>query len=251
VPGPRVAGPLRAANEQQLETGSPGRTMSATEARGQSLSTEATNGVRSVSSRRNRRSESWRTRRSAVDESAVDFPSARAVGRLSAARGPAIRRSPGPSPERAMISLQDVREAADRIEGSVVQTPCTPSEAFGELFGGRAWFKFENLQRTGSFKERGALNRMLMIPRGERVARRHRRERRQPRAGRRLPCRPAGDAGHDRDARAHAAHQGFEHRALRRPGRAARHELRRGDGRGAPTPDAEGPRSSTRSTTPA
>ena len=67
-----------------------------------------------------------------------------------------------------MISLQDVREAADRIEGSVVQTPCTPSEAFGELFGGRAWFKFENLQRTGSFKERGALNRMLMIPPDER-----------------------------------------------------------------------------------
>ncbi len=42
-------------------------------------------------------------------------------------------------------------------------TPCTPSEVFSELFGGRASFKFENLQRTGSFKDRGALNRILSI----------------------------------------------------------------------------------------
>jgi len=50
----------------------------------------------------------------------------------------------------------------------VLLSPCTPSEAFGELFGGRAWFKFENLQRTGSFKERGALNRILALTRDER-----------------------------------------------------------------------------------
>lgn len=50
----------------------------------------------------------------------------------------------------------------------IVQTPCTPSEGFGELFGGHAWFKFENLQRTGSFKDRGSLNRILGIPADER-----------------------------------------------------------------------------------
>ncbi|HEU0300086.1 MAG TPA: pyridoxal-phosphate dependent enzyme, partial [Longimicrobium sp.] len=68
-----------------------------------------------------------------------------------------------------MVTLQDVRDARARIAGQVVLTPCTPSETFGEMFGGHAWFKFENLQRTGSFKERGALNRMLLLPDDERA----------------------------------------------------------------------------------
>lgn len=67
-----------------------------------------------------------------------------------------------------MVTLEEIRAARERIAGQVVLTPCTPSEAFGEMFGGRAWFKFENLQRTGSFKERGALNRMLLVPPDER-----------------------------------------------------------------------------------
>lgn len=67
-----------------------------------------------------------------------------------------------------MVTLEAIRAARERIAGQVVLTPCTPSVPFGELFGGRAWFKFENLQRTGSFKERGALNRMLAIPEAER-----------------------------------------------------------------------------------
>lgn len=61
-----------------------------------------------------------------------------------------------------------IRSARITIAEQIVQTPCTPAESFGELFGGHAWFKFENLQRTGSFKERGALNRILAIPREER-----------------------------------------------------------------------------------
>ena len=67
-----------------------------------------------------------------------------------------------------MVTLQDIQAARARIRGQVVLTPCTPSETFGEMFGGHAWFKFENLQRTGSFKERGALNRMLLLPEEER-----------------------------------------------------------------------------------
>jgi len=67
-----------------------------------------------------------------------------------------------------MVTLQDIQDARSRIAGQVVLTPCTPSEAFGEMFGGHAWFKFENLQRTGSFKERGALNRMLLLTAEER-----------------------------------------------------------------------------------
>jgi threonine dehydratase len=66
------------------------------------------------------------------------------------------------------LDIAAIEEARRRLDGEVVLTPCTPSEAFGELFGGRAWFKFENLQRTGSFKERGALNRILAIPEEER-----------------------------------------------------------------------------------
>jgi threonine dehydratase len=67
-----------------------------------------------------------------------------------------------------MVRLEDVRAARERIRGRVVLTPCTPSEAFGEMFGGKAFFKFENLQRTGSFKERGALNCMLGLSPEER-----------------------------------------------------------------------------------
>jgi threonine dehydratase len=62
------------------------------------------------------------------------------------------------------LDLQQIEQARRRIADQVILTPCTPSEVFGEMFGGRAWFKFENLQRTGSFKDRGALNRILAIP---------------------------------------------------------------------------------------
>nr|MDQ3389439.1 pyridoxal-phosphate dependent enzyme [Gemmatimonadota bacterium] len=68
-----------------------------------------------------------------------------------------------------MIQLQDVLDARRRISGQLLVTPCAPSEYFGEIFGGSAWFKFENLQRTGSFKERGALNRMLLLSPKERA----------------------------------------------------------------------------------
>lgn len=62
-----------------------------------------------------------------------------------------------------MVTLSDIEGARRRIRDHVVLTPCTRSAVFDEMFGGRAWFKFENLQRTGSFKERGALNRMLQL----------------------------------------------------------------------------------------
>ena len=68
-----------------------------------------------------------------------------------------------------MIDIRDVQAARARIAEHLVLTPCTPSEVFADLFDGRAWFKFENLQRTGSFKERGALNRMLLMSEEERA----------------------------------------------------------------------------------
>ena len=61
------------------------------------------------------------------------------------------------------LSLADVRAAATRIADGVVQTPCPLSLVFGDLVPGRLHVKLENLQRTGSFKERGALNKLLQL----------------------------------------------------------------------------------------
>jgi threonine dehydratase len=61
------------------------------------------------------------------------------------------------------LSLADVRAAARRIAGRVHRTPCWESRTFSELCGGRVWLKYENLQRTGSYKIRGALNRILTL----------------------------------------------------------------------------------------
>jgi threonine dehydratase len=63
-----------------------------------------------------------------------------------------------------MITLQDVLAARDRIRGLVAVTPCPLSGPFSDLCGAQIHFKLENLQRTGSFKERGAANRLMMMP---------------------------------------------------------------------------------------
>jgi threonine dehydratase len=51
----------------------------------------------------------------------------------------------------------------------VHRTPCTCSRTFSELCGGEVWLKYENLQRTGSYKIRGALNRLLTLPEAARA----------------------------------------------------------------------------------
>jgi threonine dehydratase len=56
-----------------------------------------------------------------------------------------------------------VVEAARALEGRVVATPCTASPALSELTGATVFVKLENLQRTGSFKDRGALYRLLAL----------------------------------------------------------------------------------------
>ena len=63
----------------------------------------------------------------------------------------------------AEISIQDVRAAAARIAGSVERTPFLQSRTLSRLTGAEVWLKFENLQFTASFKERGALNRLLAL----------------------------------------------------------------------------------------
>lgn len=65
-------------------------------------------------------------------------------------------------------TARDVRAARERITEHVVQTPCTRSPVFSDLVAGNLFVKFENLQRTGSFKDRGSLNRMIELDAEER-----------------------------------------------------------------------------------
>jgi len=62
-----------------------------------------------------------------------------------------------------------VQAAASRLTGRVHRTPCWESRTFSDLCGGRVWLKYENLQLTGSYKLRGALNRILTLPDAARV----------------------------------------------------------------------------------
>lgn len=66
------------------------------------------------------------------------------------------------------VTLDDVREAAKRIAGAVVHTPCLRSETLSRIAQADIWLKFENLQFTASFKERGALNTLLQLTPDER-----------------------------------------------------------------------------------
>ena len=86
-----------------------------------------------------------------------------------------------------MVTLQDIERARARIKDDIYMSPCAHSETFSKLTGNKVYFKLENLQMTGSFKERGALNKILTLTARGEGARRHRGVGRQPRAGRRLP----------------------------------------------------------------
>ncbi len=70
--------------------------------------------------------------------------------------------------EALPVSLVDIRAAASRIAGAVVHTPCLRSETLSRIAKADIWVKFENLQFTASFKERGALNTLLQLTPEER-----------------------------------------------------------------------------------
>ena len=63
----------------------------------------------------------------------------------------------------AMLTLQDIRDAATRLRGQVANTPFVESRTLSEVTGARVYLKFENLQFTASFKERGACNRLAQL----------------------------------------------------------------------------------------
>lgn len=68
-----------------------------------------------------------------------------------------------------MIKLKDIETARRRIRDHIFLSPCARSEYFSRLLGAEAWFKLENLQMTGAFKERGALNKLLTLTDEERA----------------------------------------------------------------------------------
>ena len=67
-----------------------------------------------------------------------------------------------------MVTLQDVLAARERIRRDVEVTPCPRSWTFSGLCGAQVYFKLESLQRTGSFKERGAANKLALLTPEER-----------------------------------------------------------------------------------
>lgn len=69
-----------------------------------------------------------------------------------------------------MIDIASIQTARESLRGQVLKTPFTLSRTLSDIFGAEIWLKFENLQFTASFKERGALNRMLTLSDEERRA---------------------------------------------------------------------------------
>ena len=67
-----------------------------------------------------------------------------------------------------MITLSDVQQALGRIRDSIYLSPCALSATFSQLTGNSVFLKLDNLQRTGAFKERGALNKLLCLNQVER-----------------------------------------------------------------------------------
>ncbi len=66
-------------------------------------------------------------------------------------------------PFKSPVSLAEIVAARRRLEGAIVRTPCVPSAALSELTGVEMVCKQEHLQRTGSFKERGARNALAQL----------------------------------------------------------------------------------------
>ncbi len=66
------------------------------------------------------------------------------------------------------MTIETIEAAAKRIHGSIFLSPFVRSETFSQLTGNSIFFKLENLQMTGAFKERGALNKILLLTAEER-----------------------------------------------------------------------------------
>src|SRR5690348_8951182 len=66
------------------------------------------------------------------------------------------------------LSFADIEAAAARLKGHIERTPLRHSRTLSEITGADVWIKFENLQFTATYKERGALNKLLLLNDNER-----------------------------------------------------------------------------------
>ena len=73
------------------------------------------------------------------------------------------------APTKTRPTLDDIKTAAERIKGSVIRTPMMKSYTLSEIVDAEVWLKFENLQFTAAYKERGALNKLLQLTDAERA----------------------------------------------------------------------------------
>jgi threonine dehydratase len=69
-----------------------------------------------------------------------------------------------------MIALSDIEHARERVRDAIYMTPCARSETLSQRIGCELFLKLENLQMTGSFKERGAINKIATLTAAERAA---------------------------------------------------------------------------------
>ena len=68
-----------------------------------------------------------------------------------------------------MLRLADIQQAAARLHGQVLDTPCVESRTLSQVTGAQVFLKMENLQFTASFKERGACNKLVQLSAEERA----------------------------------------------------------------------------------
>ncbi len=69
-----------------------------------------------------------------------------------------------------MLALTDIEQAAQRLQGHLLDTPCVESRTLSQITGAQIYLKFENLQYTASFKERGACNKLAQLSSTERAS---------------------------------------------------------------------------------
>jgi threonine dehydratase len=65
------------------------------------------------------------------------------------------------------LTFDDILAAKERLQGHIERTPCRRSRTLSEITGAEVWVKFENLQFTAAYKERGALNKLLQLTEAE------------------------------------------------------------------------------------
>jgi threonine dehydratase len=68
-----------------------------------------------------------------------------------------------------LVQFHEIEEARDRIRSAIIMTPCSPSKLLSDRLGCKVFLKLENLQITGSFKERGACNRLMTLSPADRA----------------------------------------------------------------------------------